>query len=190
MEVSAKLRFLRMSPQKVRLVVDIVRGLPVERAEHQLLFSRKGASQPVIKLLKSAIANAENNFKLNKDNLFIKKITVDEGPTLKRWRARAFGRAGMIRKRSSHITIILDELKPGAVAKKAVKGKGTKVDDKKVAPTKPTKKIEKQPVVKYEDVKHEAKGQAEADKMPAKQKKKPFVSFKSIKDRFTRRIGE
>ncbi|MFA5052386.1 MAG: uL22 family ribosomal protein, partial [Patescibacteria group bacterium] len=73
MEVRAKLRFLRMSPRKVRLVVDVIRGRSVEEAEHRLMYVQKLAVRPVLKLLKSAIANAENNFKLKKDNLFVKK---------------------------------------------------------------------------------------------------------------------
>jgi len=190
MEVSAKLRFLRMSPQKVRLVVDMVRGLPVDEAEHQLAFLQKRATQPVLKLLKSAIANAENNSKLSKDNLFIKKITVDQGPTLKRWRPRAFGRAAMIKKKSSHITIILDELKkPRAKKKKPASAKAGRT--KKATEPKKSEKS-KQPVVDYKEVKRESKFTKEdADKeTPKEKKKKRFLDFKNIKDKFTRRLGE
>ncbi len=109
MEVRATLRFLRQSPKKVRLVVGLVRGMDVAEAEAQLRFAVKKAARPVLKLLRSAVANAENNFKLDPKTLYIKRIFVDEGPTLKRWRPRAFGRASMIRKRTSHITIILGE---------------------------------------------------------------------------------
>ena len=109
MEVLAKLRFLRMAPRKVRLVVDTIRGLPVEKAEYQLTFLEKRATAPVFKLLKSAVANAENNFKLKKDNLYIKRAIAEEGPTLKRFQPRAFGRATPIRKRSTHILIVLEE---------------------------------------------------------------------------------
>ena len=109
MEVKASARFIRMSPRKVRLVSDIVRGMDARSALLQLQFIRKSAAKPVSKLLRSAMANAENNFKLGADKLFIKRITVDGGPILARFRARAFGRAAPIRKRSSHISIVLEE---------------------------------------------------------------------------------
>lgn len=109
MEVKAKIKYLRISPRKVRLVVDVVRGLSVEEALSRLAVINKRAVRPVVKLINSAIANAENNFKLKREDLFIKFFTVDEGPTLKRWRARAFGRAAMIRKRTSHLNLILSD---------------------------------------------------------------------------------
>ena len=112
METTAKLRYLRMSPRKVRLVVDAIRGVSVEQALVRLKFSDKRAAHPVAKLLNSAIANAEHNQDLKRDNLLIKEIKVDEGPVLKRWRSRAFGRAAGIQKRTSHISIILSEIKP------------------------------------------------------------------------------
>jgi large subunit ribosomal protein L22 len=107
MEVIAKARFVRMSPRKVRLVADLVRGLDVDRAEAQLSFVRKAAARPILKVIRSAAANAEHNFKLEAHDLYVKTITVDGGPTLKRWRARAFGRAAGIKKRTSHITVAL-----------------------------------------------------------------------------------
>jgi len=112
MSVHASLRFLRMSPRKVRLVIDMVRGLSVGAAETQLLFIKKDAALPVLKLLRSAIANAEHNAHLDKKGLFIQKITADGGPTLKRSRPRAFGRAAPIRKRTTHIEIVLGTEKP------------------------------------------------------------------------------
>lgn len=138
MEVIAKARHIRMSPKKVRLVVDLIRGMDVDRAIAQLRFYRKAAAGPVLKLLQSAIANAEHNFKLSVGNLYIKKATVDGGPVLKRWRARAFGRAAGIKKRSSHITIVLEERSvagtPKAVAAAVMKPSG---DEKKAeAPAK------------------------------------------------------
>ncbi|PIR81083.1 50S ribosomal protein L22 [Candidatus Kuenenbacteria bacterium CG10_big_fil_rev_8_21_14_0_10_39_14] len=122
METTAKLRYLRMSPRKVRLVVDAIRGVSVEQALARLKFSDKRAVQPVAKLLNSAIANAEHNQDLKRDNLLIKEIKVDEGPVLKRWRSRAFGRAAGIQKRTSHISIVLSEIKPSK--EKADKKKG------------------------------------------------------------------
>ena len=109
MEVKAAARFIRMSPRKVRLVAGLVRGLDVVEAAAQLGVYRKEAARPILKLLRSAIANAEHNFKLSQDRLFIKTLTVDGGPTIKRWRPRAFGRAAPIRKRTSHINIVLAE---------------------------------------------------------------------------------
>jgi len=119
MEVIAKLNRLRMAPRKVRLVANLVRRLPVGVAETQLKFMQKGAARPILKLLQSALANAEHNFKLNKDILWISHITVDGGMTIKRSRPRAFGRAAPIRKRTSHITIKLsDGPRPPAKTKK------------------------------------------------------------------------
>ena len=100
MDVIAKANFIRMSPRKVRLVVDLVRGMDVEPALAQLKFMQKAAARPVKKLIDSAVANAVHNFKLPSGALFIKTIKVDGGPVLKRWRARAFGRAAGIHKRS------------------------------------------------------------------------------------------
>ncbi len=109
MEVKAKLRYLRMSPRKVRYVADLIRGKNVNEALTTLNLSVKKAAKPLKKLLESAIANAKETGKIDIDNLKIHRLLVDEGPTLKRFRPRAMGRATMIRKRTSHITIILKE---------------------------------------------------------------------------------
>ena len=109
MEVKAHAKFIRMSPRKVKLIADLIRGLDVNTAETQLRFAVKEAKEPMMKLLKSAVANAVNNFNLKKENLFVKTIYVNEGPMLKRFTPKAFGRAGEILKRMCHITIILDE---------------------------------------------------------------------------------
>jgi large subunit ribosomal protein L22 len=111
MEVKASLKYLRISPRKVRLVVDLIRGLPVKNAEAYLLHLSKKSSHPLLKLLRSAMANAEHNFNLDKNNLYVRAMRVDEGPALKRWRARARGAAYPIRKRSSHIFLTLEEIK-------------------------------------------------------------------------------
>jgi large subunit ribosomal protein L22 len=110
MEVKAFARFVRMSPRKIKLVIDLIRGKRVTEAQTILAFTLKGAVAPVLKLLNSAIANAKHNFKLEESNLVIKKITADQGPSLKRFRPRAFGRAAGIKKRTTHITLILDEM--------------------------------------------------------------------------------
>ena len=92
MEIKAKLKYLKISPRKVRLVVDVIRGMEVVKALEQLQFINKRAARPVAKLINSAVANAEHNFELEKNNLYIKEIKVDEGATLHRWKPRARGR--------------------------------------------------------------------------------------------------
>jgi len=109
MPVIAKLNYLRIAPRKVRLVADLIRGKSVEEAQTILNFTVKKASQPLLKLLKSAISNAKNNFQLDPENLFISKITVDEGPKYKRWMPRARGQVYEIQKKTSHVTIVLEE---------------------------------------------------------------------------------
>lgn len=111
MAVIAKLNNLRISPRKVRLVVDMVRGKKANNAQAILGFCIKKGAPPVKKLLDCAIANAKNNFKLNEKDLFVSLIKVDEGRTLKRWRARARGRACRIEKKTSNITLELDIFK-------------------------------------------------------------------------------
>jgi large subunit ribosomal protein L22 len=105
MEVVAKHRYARLSAQKGRIVADLVRGMPVERALQTLQFDNLKASQVIKKVLESAIANAEHNEGADIDELRVKTICVDEGPTLKRFRARAKGRGARILKRTSHITV-------------------------------------------------------------------------------------
>jgi len=111
MAVRAQARYVRMSPRKVREVVDLIRGKSVADARTTLVFANRSASGIVAKVLNSAVANAENNNSLSADDLYVKEAYVDEGPTLKRWKFRAMGRVNRIRKRSSHITIALDERK-------------------------------------------------------------------------------
>nr|AMR07426.1 ribosomal protein L22 [uncultured bacterium] len=114
-EARATLRFIRVAPRKARLVVDLIRGKMVNEALAILNFSPKYVSPLVKKVLNSAVSNAmkiaENkNSKIDVDKLFVKKVTVDEGPTLKRYMPRAMGRATLIRKRTSHIKIVLGEV--------------------------------------------------------------------------------
>ncbi len=108
-ESRAKAKYLRISPRKAREVVDIIRGKGVNEALAILEFTPKKAAYLVKKVLSSAIANAENNHEMNVDNLYISRAVVDQGPTRKWYRATARGRAARIRKRSSHITIVLKE---------------------------------------------------------------------------------
>jgi large subunit ribosomal protein L22 len=109
MEASAKLKFARLSPQKTRLVVDMVRGKAVQEALNILKFSPQRPADIVAKLVRSAVANAEQKGVSDIDRLFVKAVFVDQGPTLKRFMPRAQGRATRIRKPTSHITVVLDE---------------------------------------------------------------------------------
>ncbi len=109
MQAKAIARYIRMSPRKVRLVVDVIRGKSVRDAEDLLRFVPRAASQPVDKVLKSAKANAVNNHNMLEDRLYVSQIFVDAGPTLKRLIPRARGTANIIKKRTSHITVILEE---------------------------------------------------------------------------------
>lgn len=113
MEAKAKVRFVRVPPRKAREVMDLIRNKNTEEAKGLLKLSSKEAASVMEKLLNSACANAENNFDLDPDNLYIAKGWVDEGPTLKRFRPRAMGRATPINKRTSHITMVVKEKKEG-----------------------------------------------------------------------------
>ncbi len=109
MEVTATEKYIRMSPRKVRLVVDTVRGKPVREALAMLRFMPRSAAKAVSKAVSSALANAENNYELDADDLYIARIAADEGPTLKRFRPRAHGRVSPLLKRSTNVTVVLDE---------------------------------------------------------------------------------
>jgi len=156
MQVKASLNYLHTSPRKVMLVVDLIRGMEVKEAEAQLKFLTKRAAKPILKLLNSAIANAQNNFNIEKDNLFVFSVQVNEGPPFKRWRAKAMGRAAPILKRTSHINLILE--------------------------TKKEPKLKKTPVAKPEIVKlkktEEVKGERPIEKVG--EEKKPILKPKSI----------
>ena len=105
--VKAKARYVRIAPRKARLIADQVRGMHIEQARALLEFSPRGAAHPIQKLINSAAANAENNHDLIGDEMRVSSITVDEGPTLRRFRPRAMGRATPINKRTSHIAVAL-----------------------------------------------------------------------------------
>ncbi|MGL5973252.1 MAG: 50S ribosomal protein L22 [Oscillospiraceae bacterium] len=111
MEAKAYLKYLRMAPRKVQIVLDLIRGKDINKAMAILKYTNKVASEHLEKLLKSAIANAENNNHMNKDDLYIAECFVCQGPSLKRIRPRAQGRAFRIIKRTSHITLVLKEKK-------------------------------------------------------------------------------
>ncbi len=105
---SAKLKYLRMAPRKARLSANIIKGLSISEAEAQLMLNPRRAGEPILKLLRSAAANAKNK-QLNPEKMLIKEIRVDGGPMLKRWLPRAQGRATPLQKKSSHITLIIEE---------------------------------------------------------------------------------
>src|ERR1700722_2742263 len=109
MEVKAKISFARMAPRKIRLVADLVRGKDVNDAINILTFTNKKSAPMLVKLLKSAVANADQKKTIDLDNLFVKHISVDQGPTLKRYMPRAMGRASEIKKKTSHVNLVLDE---------------------------------------------------------------------------------
>ncbi len=111
-EVKAQLKYLRISPKKVRLTTGILKGLTIKEAQAQLKNLNKKSSESILKLLNSAVANAEHNYGLKKEDLYISKILVDPGPSLKRYRPRARGSVFPISKRTSHVTIFLSSLKP------------------------------------------------------------------------------
>ena len=104
-------RYIRISPRKVQVVIDLIRGKKVDDALAILMYTPKSAAPVVEKLLNSAIANAENNLGLNRDDLYVAEVFANQGPTLKRYWARSHGRADQILKRTSHITVVLDQVK-------------------------------------------------------------------------------
>lgn len=122
-EVKAQLNSLRLAPRKVRAVANLLKGKNVNDALGQLEYFVRRPAEPIKKLLNSAIANAENNFSMVKDNLYIKSIIVDEGVKLKRMRAKGFGRAAAIQKKTSHIRLILDEYRAGLRKEKTARAK-------------------------------------------------------------------
>ena len=135
MQVKASLKNYRRSARKVRELANVLRGMNVENAAFQLMSWSKGSADDILNLLKSVVANAQNNFKLNEEDLYISELKVNEGPTMKRWRPRAHGRAAKILKRTCHVEIILDS-KEKKTVKKVEKAENEKKavekkDDKK-----------------------------------------------------------
>lgn len=107
----ATAKYIRISSRKVKVVIDLIRGKSVDEAEAILMYTPKAASEPTLKVLRSAIANAENNLDMDRETLYVAEVFANQGPTLRRYRPRSRGSASRIRKRTSHITIILDEKK-------------------------------------------------------------------------------
>lgn len=167
MKVTAELNNLRISPRKVRLVADFIKGCNTDEALARLNNTVKRSSGNITKLLNSAIANAENNFGLDKDNLYVHSIQVGEGITLKRWRPRAYGRAATILKRTSGVKLVLEE---------KVEGKNRKskeqLDKEKKARENKRKKMEKEMVEGKETTQEDVKTKKE--KILAEHKKGNF----------------
>ncbi|MDR2647351.1 MAG: 50S ribosomal protein L22 [Oscillospiraceae bacterium] len=107
MQATAKVTYVRITPRKVQIVLDLIRNQPVDKALAILQYTPKAAAEPLFKLLKSAIANAENNFNMDSNHLYVSEATVGAGPTLKRMRPRAKGSSTRINKKTSHITLVL-----------------------------------------------------------------------------------
>jgi large subunit ribosomal protein L22 len=148
--MKVKARYIRIAPRKVRLVADMVRGENVVKAKSILRFTVNRSALPIAKLLNSAVASARNEFNWDEKNLRIEKITVDEGPKIKRWMPRARGSASPIQKKTSHITLILSEVeKTKSVAKKKISVETQKVGSLKEVKDLVGKKSEK----KMEEVK-------------------------------------
>ncbi len=129
MEARAQARYVRVTPRKARRVVDLIRGMPAGQAQAVLAFAPQAASDPVGKVLASAIANAEQAGRMDRESLVVSRAWVDEGPTLKRFRPRAQGRAYRINKRTSHITVIIAE-QEGAAAAPAGRRRGARPEPK------------------------------------------------------------
>ncbi len=138
MEIKVKLSNLRTAPRKARQVIDLVRGKKVPEAQSILLFTVNKSARSVLKLLNSAVASAKHDYQLDESNLFISKITVDEGPKLKRWHPMSRGRAYPIIKRSAHIALTLQELNP---TNKKSEEKTTAIKEVKINKEKKIEKI-------------------------------------------------
>jgi large subunit ribosomal protein L22 len=110
MQATAKATYVRIAPRKVQIVLDLIRNQPADKAMAILKHTPKAACEPLAKLLKSATANAENNYNMDVSRLYVAECTVSQGPTLKRMRPRAQGRAFRINKKTSHITLVLKEM--------------------------------------------------------------------------------
>ncbi|PJE59839.1 MAG: 50S ribosomal protein L22 [Candidatus Portnoybacteria bacterium CG10_big_fil_rev_8_21_14_0_10_44_7] len=169
-KIKAKLNHLRLSPRKVRLATRLIAGLSVVEAQKQLQFLNKKAALPLGKLLRSAVANAENNFSLPKDTLKVETILVNAGPTMKRWLPRAMGRATAIRKRTCQIELTL-------------------ISASQPLTTKAIKKPASQPAVTQDKLKEKPKKSSpvapiEKEKLPKQTEKRPYGSSPRAKKRF------
>lgn len=137
-------KYIRVAPRKAQQVAELIRGAKVADALNTLKFTTKASSKAILKVLNSAVANARQNSKMREENLYVSEVYVDQGPTLKRFRPRAMGRATRIRKRTSHITVVIAEQPEKEVAKK-VKAEKVKKEVKETKATKVAKETKKRP---------------------------------------------
>ena len=170
MEARAQARYVRVTPMKARRVIDLIRGLPATEAQAVLQFAQQAASEPVGKVLDSAIANARNNLNLELSTLVVAQAFVDEGPTLKRFRPRAQGRAYRIRKRTSHITVIVESIEPNQPKKAAASAKASTSTTAPKAPAAKKATAAKAPAAKASAAKAEGTAKAPAAKKSATKK--------------------
>jgi len=173
MKVHAKLNNLRVAPRKMRLVTNLIKKMDIEDALNQLDVMVKRGSAPVKKLLQSAISNGENNFGIDKNNMYVFDVIVDAGPTLKRWMPKAYGRAGQILKRTSQIKIILEE---------KIEGKGRK--SKEQIEKEKKEKMEEKKKLEKERIKEKEEAEKGSEKIPVESKagEKTKDSGKNKKD--------
>ena len=173
MEARAQARFVRVTPMKARRVVDLIRGLPAADAQAVLRFAPQDASDPVGKVLDSAIANATNNHNLDPASLVVAEAYVDEGPTMRRFRPRAQGRAFRIRKRTSHITVVLETLDAAPPVKAQKSSSAKKSTSAKAAPKAAPKATDKPKAADKPTATDEAKSEKKAPAKKAAAKKAP-----------------
>lgn len=173
MKVTAKLDNLRIAPRKTKLVADLIKGLDTKEALYQLDTRVKRTCPPMKKLLLSAIANGENNFGIDKDNMYVLDVVVGAGPTLKRWMPKAFGRAGQILKRTSQITIVLEEREEGKNRKSK-----EQLEKEKAARLKERQKAEKEARAKKEA---DEKEESSVDK-PVSRETREMKKEESVRD--------
>lgn len=168
MEIKSHAKFLRLSPRKARLVVDAIRGLNAQKALAMLRVMPKKAAHEIYKVVKSAVANAEHNFGMKKDDLIIKSIVADQGPTFKRYKPRARGSADTMTRKMTHIIVILDSVS-GAKPKTIQQPKPELIKEEKPAKVE-DKKINKKPLPENEIKKTEEKSEKAIE---VKEKKEP-----------------
>lgn len=179
MRVKSYTNYIHISPRKVKLVVDLIRGLGVEEAEEQLLVCKKRAAEVVLKSLKSAVAAAKHNFSLDKKNLYISEIRVDQGPSMKKWQAAAFGVAHPITRKTSHLTIVLEE--------KVKSDKHVKETEKKIQESQKLTEEKKEKESKSERVRKEKRVEKKLPKISQRKKEVKTKVFEQRKG-FIRRI--
>jgi large subunit ribosomal protein L22 len=193
MEIKSHAKFLRLSPRKARLVVDAIRGMNAQKALASLKIMPKKAAHEIYKVVKTAIANAEHNFGMKKDDLVIKTIVADQGPTFKRYKPRARGSADTMRRKMTHILVVLESIsgaKPKAIEQpkpeliKEEKPKKVKEESKKTG----ANKEEKKPVINKEKQTTEKVKESQPEKIQEKKKainkpkeKPPIHNEKGIK---------